>query len=277
VLANLLIGLREGLEAAIVVGILVAFLRKSGRSQLLPQLWLGVGVAVAISLGFGAILTFGSSELSDEAQEAVGGILSILAVGLITWMIFWMAKTARSLKTDLEHRLLGAADAGRWAVATMALLAVGREGLETALYLWAGAQASGSSLSPLIGALLGLAMAIVIGYLIYRGALRLNLREFFRWTGLFLVVIAAGVLAYGVHDLQEAGILPGAESFAFDVSGQLPPGSWYATVLRGIFNVTPQTTWLQLVAWWAYLVPVLVAFVRRMFASTPRPAAVRTA
>jgi high-affinity iron transporter len=271
-LANFLIGLREGLEAALVVGILVAYLVKSDRRDRLPQLWLGIGVAVVVSLAFGALLTFGPQGLSFAAQEAIGGSLSIVAVGLITWMIFWMGKTARFLKANLHSKLDDAVDAGRWAVAVMALLAVGREGLETALFLWAGAQATGASTRPLLGAVLGLAVAVVLGYLVYRGALRLNLRTFFRWTGVLLIVIAAGVLAYGIHDLQEAAILPGLHHLAFDVTAQVPPSSWYGTLLKGVFNFSPATTWLQAVAWVLYAVPTMLLFVRSAWGS-PRPAA----
>ncbi len=269
-LANFLIGLREGLEAALVVSILVAYLVKTQRRDLLPALWTGVGVAVAVSLAFGAALTFGPKGLSFEAQEAIGGTLSILAVGLITWMIFWMGKTARHLKADLQHRLDDAVAAGKGAVVVMALLAVGREGLETALFLWAGAQATGTSTTPLLGAVLGLAVAVTLGWAVYRGAVRLDLRLFFAWTGVFLVVVAAGVLAYGVHDLQEAGLLPGLHSLAFDVSAQVPPSSWYATLLKGIFNFSPATTWLEAAAWVLYVVPVLTLFVRSAW-FTPAP------
>lgn len=260
--ANYLIGLREGLEAALVVGILVAYLVRTGRRDLLPALWSGVGIAAAVSLGFGALLTFGPQGLTFEAQEAIGGTLSIAAVGLITWMIFWMAKTARHLKADLHSRLDDAISAGRGAVVVMALLAVGREGLETALFLWAGAKATGTSTSPLLGAALGLVTAVVLGALVYRGAVRLNLRTFFAWTGLFLVVVAGGVLSYGVHDLQEARILPGLSDLAFDVSAVVPPSSWYGTLLKGVFNFSPATTWLEALAWVAYVVPTTVVFVR---------------
>jgi high-affinity iron transporter len=273
VFANFLIGLREGLEAALVVSILVAYLVKTGRRDLLPFLWLGVGIAVAVSIGFGAALTYGPQGLTFEAQEAIGGTLSIVAVGLITWMIFWMGKTARHLKTDLQHKLDDAVAAGRWAVVVMALLAVGREGLETALFLWAGAQATGTTTKPLLGAVLGLAVAVLLGWAVYKGAVRLNLRVFFAWTGLFLVVVAAGVLSYGVHDLQEAGILPGLHNLAFDVSAQIPPSSWYGTVLKGVFNFSPATTWLELAAWWLYLVPTLFFFVRTVWFSAPRSSA----
>lgn len=269
-LANFLIGLREGLEAALVVGILVAYLVKTGRRDLLPQIWAGVAVAAIVSLAFGAALTFGPRGLAFEAQEAIGGTLSIVAVGLITWMIFWMARTARHLKTDLHARLDDAVDAGRWAVLLMALLAVGREGLETALFLWAGAQATGASTQPLLGAVLGLAVAVVLGWALYKGAVRLDLRIFFAWTGAFLVVVAGGVLAYGIHDLQEAGILPGLGSLAFDVSAQVPPSSWYGTLLKGIFNFSPATTWLEAIAWLLYVVPVLTLFIRSVRTARPR-------
>lgn len=267
--ANYLIGLREGLEAALVVGILVAYLVRTGRRDLLPTVWRGVGLAAVVSLAFGAVLTWGPSQLTDEAQEAIGGTLSILAVGLITWMIFWMARAARHLKTNLQHRLDDAVVAGKRAVLVMALLAVGREGLETALFLWAGAQATGRTTAPLLGAVAGLATAAVLGWLLYRGAVHVDLRRFFAWTGVFLVVVAGGVLAYGVHDLQEADILPGAGALAFDVSATIPPSSWYGTLLKGIVSFTPETTWLQALAWVLYVVPVMTLVVRQAWARPP--------
>lgn len=269
--ANVLIGLREGLEAGLVVSILIAYLARTGRRDLLPALWAGVSLAVGVSLAFGALLTFGPSGLTFQAQEAIGGFLSILAVGLVTWMIFWMARTARHLKGDLQHKLDDAVAAGRRAVLVMACVAVGREGLETALFLWASAQATSGpgSLGPLVGAALGLGVAVVLAWLLYRGAMRLDLRVFFGWTGMFLVLVAAGVLSYGVHDLQEAGILPGLDNLAFDVSATIPPSSWSAALLRGVFNFTPVTTWLQLVAWVAYVVPTMTFFVRTAWRRPP--------
>lgn len=277
--ANYLIGLREGLEAALVVSILIAYLVRTARRDLLPALWAGVGVAVVVSLGFGALLTFGPQGLSFTAQEAIGGSLSIVAVGLVTWMIFWMARTARHLKGDLQHKLDDAAAAGRRAVVVMACLAVGREGLETALFLWASAQATttgarGGTAAPLLGAALGLATAVLVAWALYRGVMRLDLQKFFAWTGAFLVLVAAGVLSYGVHDLQEAGILPGLHSLAFDVSAAVPPTSWYGTLLKGVLNFTSATTWLQAIAWTAYVVPTMTFFVRTAFRRPPaRPAA----
>lgn len=259
--ANFLIGLREGLEASLVVGILVAYLVKTDRRDLLPKVWLGVGVAVSVSLAAGALLTFGPRGLSFEAQEAIGGILSLVAVGFVTWMIFWMARTSRQLKGELEGRMDTAIVAGGGSLVLLAALAVGREGLETALFLWAAAKATDNSAQPLIGGALGLGLAVILGLLIYRGAVRMDLGKFFRWTGGLLVFVAAGVLAYGIHDLQEAGILPGIDNTAFDVSSTIPPSSWYGTLLKGTFNFSPTTTWLQLVAWIAYVVPVLTFFI----------------
>jgi high-affinity iron transporter len=269
VLGNYLIGLREGLEAALVVSILIAYLVRTGRRDLLPAIWAGVAGAVLLAVLAGAILTFGPSRLTFEAQEAIGGGLSILAVGLITWMIFWMARMARHMKADLHGRMDQAIAAGRGAVFLRALLAVGREGLETALFLWAGAQASSATGAPLLGAVLGLGTAIAIGWAFYRGALKVNLRLFFAWTGLFLIVVSAGVLAYGVHDLQEAGIPPGLNTLAFDVSGAIPPASLLGTLLKGIFNFSPATTTLEAAVWILYLVPTLVLFRRIVWGSSP--------
>jgi high-affinity iron transporter len=280
VIANYLIGLREGLEAALVVSILVAYLVKAGRRDRLGPVWVGVLAAVALSLLFGALLTFTSSRLGFEAQEAFGGTLSIVAVGFVTWMVFWMRRTARSLSGELRGRVQAALAMGTGALVLTAFLAVGREGLETALFIWSAVQATGSTTAPVAGAALGLGSAVVLGYLFYRGAVRIDLAAFFRWTGLLLVVVAAGVLAYGVHDLQEAGVLPGLGALAFDVSGAVPPDSWYGTLLKGTLNFSPATTWLQAVAWLAYLVPVLALFLRPARtapasrpAATPQPAA----
>ncbi|MGZ6754715.1 MAG: iron uptake transporter permease EfeU [Nocardioides sp.] len=280
-LANYLIGLREGLEAALVVSILVAYLVRSHRRHLLARIWVGVGLAVAVSLGFGALLTYGPSGLTFEAQEAIGGTLSIVAVGFVTWMVFWMARAARSMSGELRGQVDQAAEGSRWSLVLVAVLAVGREGLETALFLWAATQAGTRDVAgaatptwePLLGAGLGLATAVLLGYLLYRGAITINLSRFFTWTGYFLVLVAAGVLSYGVHDLQEAGVLPGLDTIAFDVSATIDPSSWYAVLLKGVFNFSPVTTVLEATVWVLYVVPTLALFVRGVRRrATPRPA-----
>lgn len=265
-LANDLIGLREGLEAALVVSILVAYLVKTDRRHLLPRIWLGVGIAVAVALGFGFALFYGPRGLTFEAQEAIGGILSIVAVVLVTWMIFWMARAARSLSGELRGQIDTAAEGSWWALVLVAVLAVGREGLETALFLWSATEAvtrdSDATWQPLVGAALGIATAVVLGYLLYRGAIRINLSTFFTWTGAFLILVAGGVLSYGVHDLQEAGILPGLDTLAWDVSDTIDPSTWYATLLKGVFNFSPATTVLEATVWVLYVVPVMFLFLR---------------
>ncbi|MER8101979.1 iron uptake transporter permease EfeU [Kitasatospora sp. NPDC094016] len=257
---NYLIGLREGLEASLVVCILIAYLVKTGRRDKLPPVWIGVASAVVLSMAFGAVLQFGSSQLTFEAQEALGGSLSIISVGLVTWMVFWMRRTARHLKTELHGKLDAAIAMGTTALVVTCFLAVGREGLETALFIWSAVQATNDGYNPLIGAALGLLTSVVLGWLFYRGALKINLAKFFTWTGAMLVVVAAGVLAYGVHDLQEAGWLPGLHSVAFDISSTIPKDSWYGTLLKGVFNFQPDPTVLQLVVWLLYLVPTLAVF-----------------
>lgn len=261
-LANYLIGLREGLEATLVVSILIAYLVKTHRRGALWAVWAGVGVAVALSLGVGALLTFTSARLSFEAQEAFGGIMSIIAVGFVTWMIFWMRKASRSIKGELEQQVERALAMGTGALVVTAFLAVGREGVETALFVWSTVAYSSSGATPFIGLALGLTTAVVLGWMLYRRAVRINLGTFFRWTGVGLIIVAGGVLAYGVHDLQEAGLLPGLNSLAFDVSSVIAPTSLIGTMLKGVFNFSPATTWLQAIAWTGYVVPVLYLFLR---------------
>jgi len=274
VIGNYLIGLREGLEAALIVSILVAYLVKTERRHLLPRIWTGVAVAVALSIGVGALLTFGTRTLTFEAQEAIGGTLSIVAVGLVTWMIFWMATNARHLKGELHSKVDKAAEAGVWAITLVAFLAVAREGIETALFIWAAARSAGQGSAPLAGALLGIATAVALGWLIYRGALKLNLATFFKWTGAALIIVAAGVLAYGIHDLQEAGILPGLNTLAFDVSSVIAPSTWYAALLKGTINFTPATTVLSAIGWLLYVGIVMPLFIRKV--RTPKRVATQT-
>ena len=261
-LGNALIGLREGLEASLVVSILVAFLVRTDRRSELPKVWLGVAVAVLVSIGVTLGLTLTQQALTFEAQEALGGSLSIIAVGFVTWMIFWMRRNARTLSRELQGKLDDALRIGPVAVVVVSALAVGREGLETAVFFFAAAQAAGETTRPLIGFLLGIATSIALAYLLYRGAVKIDLGKFLTVTGFFLIFVAAGILAYGVHDLQEAAILPGLTTLAFDVSAAVPPDSWYGTLLKGVFNFSPRTTVLEAVVWIAYVTVVLTLFLR---------------
>lgn len=261
---NGLIGLREGLEAALVVSILIAFLVKTERRSSLPFVWLGVGTAVLLSVGFGALITFTTSTMTFQQQEAFGGGMSILAVVFVTGMIFWMRKAARTIAAELRGKMAKALEIGPWAVAVVAFISVGREGLETAVFFYSSVQSAGvGTTEPLIGFLVGIGVAVALAWLLYAGAIRFDLGKFFTWTGALLVFVAAGVLAYGLHDLQEAAILPGLHTLAFDLSTTVPEASWYGALLKGIFNYSQQTTVLQAVAWVAYVAIVLPLFLIR--------------
>lgn len=261
-LANLLIGLREGLEAGLVVGILVAYLHKIDRRDVLPRLWIGIAGAVALSLAVGAILTFGPSTLSFQAQEILGGSLSIIAVAMVTWMTFWMARHARGLSSALRADVDRAVQRSALALVILGIVSVGREGVETALFVWASVNAGANAALGTLGAVIGILVSVVLAYLIYRGLVRINLSRFFFWTGIFLIVVAAGVLAYGVRDLQEAGVLPGITVVAYSVVTIVPPTSWYGALLAGIFNFNPEPTVAQVVVWVAYVAITLVLFLR---------------
>ncbi|WP_214103027.1 iron uptake transporter permease EfeU [Acrocarpospora catenulata] len=260
--ASFLIGLREGLEATLVVSILVAFLVKSDRKDKLPLVWAGVGTALVLAIGFGALLSFTAAHLNHEQQELFDALTSIAATVFVTWMIFWMRGAARKISTDLRAKLGEALQVGSVAVAVMAFLSVIREGLETSLLFFASAQGAATTASPLIGISLGVLTSVLIGWGIYASALRINLTKFFTWTGLLLILVAAGILKYGVHDLQEAALLPGLTTQAFDLSAVLDPGAWYSALVSGMFNITAQPTVLEMVAWVAYAVPVLFLFLR---------------
>lgn len=261
-LANYLIGLREGLEAALVVSILVAYLVKVGRRDRLPVVTGGVAVAVAVSIGFGALLTYTSTNLlsSFQSQEIFGGTMSAIAVAFVTWMIFWMRRAARGMRAELDGRLSSALRLGAFAVALTAFLAVAREGLETALFFWSAVQAAGDTVAPVVGFGLGIATATVLAWLLYRRSVTLNLARFFTWTGAGLIVIAAGVLGYAVHDLQEGGVIGGLRNLALDLGGNISLSSWYGALLKGIFNFTPQITVAQAIAWACYLGSVMTVF-----------------
>ncbi|MEV5437044.1 iron uptake transporter permease EfeU [Streptomyces sp. NPDC052682] len=259
---SFLIGLREGLEAGLIVSLLVATLVRAGARARLPQVWTGVLAALALALSFGAVLTFTAASLSTAAQEAFGGTLSVVAVAFVTAMVFWMRRSARSLSGEIKEKVTGALAMGAGTLMATSFLAVGREGLETALFLWTTARAAGESAGPLTGAGLGLVLAAGLCWGLYRRVLKIDLTRFFTATGAVLVIIAAGVLGYGLRDLQEGGVLPGGTAYAFDLTGSVDGGSWYASLAQGVFNLTPVMTWLQVAGYAGYLGIVMTLFVR---------------
>ena len=267
-----LIGLREGLEITLVVSILVAFLVKSDRRHLLKPLWVGVGAAVVLAVAFAEVLSSGAANLSGPDKELFDAVASLVAVAFVTWMIFWMRRMARRMGAELRGKLEDAIKFGPLAVAGMAFLSVIREGLETSVLFFAYAQGASDTAQPLIGITLGMLSAVVLGWLLYASALRINLTVFFTWTGALLVLVAAGIFKYGVHDLQESNVLPGLDDYAFNLTSVLPPDSWYAELLRGMFNFTPQPSKLETIAWVAYGIPVLILFLLPLLKKTPTPA-----
>ncbi|MFJ8780207.1 iron uptake transporter permease EfeU [Streptomyces sp. NPDC102476] len=259
---SFLIGLREGLEAGLIVSVLIATLVRSGARSRLPQVWTGVLAAISLALSFGAVLTFTAASLSATAQEAFGGALSVVAVGFVTAMVFWMRRSARTFSSEIREKVTGALGMGAGMLIVTSFLAVGREGLETALFLWTTARAAGESAGPLTGAGIGLVLAAGLCWGLYRRVLHINLTKFFTATGAVLIVIAAGVLGYGLRDLQEGRVLPGGTSYAVDLGGSVDAGAWYSTLVQGVFNLTPTMTWLQVTGYAGYLAVVMTLFLR---------------
>ena len=273
-LANFLIALREGVEAALIVGVVAAYLVKVGRRNLLPKVWFGVIIAAALPLSLGAIMTWGPYTLSFQAQEILGGTLSLVAVAMVTWMILWMSSNsrqfARKLREDTAAQL---ASGSEWGVVWIAFIAVAREGIETALFVWATIKSSAENAiaAPALGVVTGLVVAVIIGWLIYTGAARINLSIFFNITGLLLIFVAAGIVSYGIGDLQESSVLPGWGVPIYDITAYLDgsvyswltTSSWWWTLLEAMFNVNASPTHLQLIGWVLYIVIILPLFLVR--------------
>ena len=245
-----LIGLREGLEAGIVVMILIAFLVKSDRRDALKWVWLGVGGAIAVTVGVFLAILYSAYSVSGLAAEAVAGVASLLAVVIVTSMVLWMHRAAAGLSGDLKAGMSKALETGALAIVMLSFLAVGREGVETGLFMAGYAEAT--TAWPLVGLLIGVGGAAAITWGMYAGAVRINLSKFFTYTGVFLIVVAAGILSTASGRCRPSAGCRGWGS----TPSTSAPGSLELLVRRdrpGIFNITPTPTVLQLVGWLAYL------------------------
>jgi high-affinity iron transporter len=279
--AAFVIALREGIEAALIVSIVLAYLKQLGRADRSRLVWWGTGLAVLLSAALGTLIFAVGADFEGTAEQVFEGLVTLTAVGVLTWMIFWMRRQGARIKSELQHKVDTALVAGGLALAALAFFAVLREGVETALFLFAAAEGTavegGGIGAQLVGAALGLVLAIVLGVLLYRGGIRMNLRSFFKVTGVILIVVAAGLFAYSVHELQEAGWFPFLEAHAYDISATLPDDEGLGAVLRGLvgFNADPGV--LEVLAWATYLVVVGALYLRPYTSLSSRSAVVDAA
>jgi high-affinity iron transporter len=263
--AAFVIALREGIEASLIVSILLAYVAQLGRHDASRMVWWGTGVAVAASVAAGTAIFVVVGEFEGTAEQLFEGLVTLTAVAVLTWMIFWMRRQGVRMRGELQGKVDTALVAGGLALAALAFTAVLREGIETALFLFAAAEGtavSGDVAPQMIGAVLGLATAAALGVLLYRGGIKLNLRTFFRITGGILIVVAAGLFAFAIHELQEAGVFPMLTSHAFDLSSVLPDDSGIGALLRALIGYHSEPTWLEVVAWLGYLIVVGLLYLR---------------
>ena len=260
-LANFMIGLREGLEAALVIGIIVAYLKKQNRiSDARRVLW-GVAAAILVSIMSGLLLSILVADAEAGTNQIIGASASVLAVVFVTWMIFWMARHSRSLPSQMHAKLADVSSG--LAVVAVAFFAVVREGIETSIFLWSSTNAAGQGAVSIWGAIFGLATSGAIGYAIYRGSLRLNLRLFFAVTSGFLILVSAGILAYAVKELEELNWLPFLQAKTYDVSAIVSEGSPIEIFLKSTLSFNAAPTGLQTLVWFAYALPVAYLYYRR--------------
>jgi high-affinity iron transporter len=260
VAASFLLTLREGLEAALIVGIIAAYVVKVGRRDALPKIGAGVVAAVALSIGAGVAVVLTVRDLPIIVQETLEGSAGLIAVAVLTWMLFWMRRQGRHLKGELERGVdLALSEGTVLALVGLAFVAVVREGLETVLFFLAIFSSAGAGAEILIGGLLGLAVSAGLGWAIFVGGRRIDLRRFFSWTGAILVFVSAGLVAFSVHEFGEAGLIPNP-GVAFDVGSILPETSPVGSVLSGLFGYRSKPSPLELAGWLAYLIPTLTLF-----------------
>jgi high-affinity iron transporter len=264
--ATFVIALREGIEAALIVSIVLAYLKQLGRTDGSRLVWWGTGLAVLLSAATGTVIFSVGADFEGTAEQLFEGLVTLTAVGVLTWMIFWMRRQGARIKSDLQHKVDSALVSGGFALSALAFVAVLREGVETALLLFAAAEGTavegGAVAAQLLGFGLGLALAVVLGVLLYRGGVRMNLRTFFKVTGAILIVVAAGLFAFSMHELQETGWFPILEGRAFDLSAILPDDEGIGAILRGLFGYNADPTVFEVLAWVTYLVVVGVLYLR---------------
>ena len=265
-LAPFLIMFREGVEAALIVGIIASYLKQTGRSHLMKMIWLGIGLATLLCFTIAFILQIGRHEFPQKQQELFVGVISVLAVIVLTWMVFWMRRAARSIKGELESQVESAIQSDqragdKWSLALvgMAFLAVAREGLESVVFLLATFQQNLGIEAP-IGAFLGYAAAIAVGVGIYQGGIRIDLKRFFKWTGAFIILVAAGLSAGAIRAFHEAGVWDFLQTVVFDASNVLPNYSVAGTILSGLFGYNDTPTFSEVIAYLGYFIPTMFLF-----------------
>jgi high-affinity iron transporter len=285
-MSGLITGLREGVEAALIVAIILAYLAKTGNRRYFGRIWAGTAAAVVVSIVAGVALFLTVGGLEEPYEQIFEGLAMLLAAGVLTWMIFWMRRQSASVKGELESKVSRAVtDGSATGLALLAFTAVIREGLETALFLFGLTTSSESGATAvLLGAVVGLGIAVAIGVGFYRGTQLVNLRTFFRWTGVLLIFIAAGLLAYAVHEFVEVGWITIGTQTAFNASGILPhaaadgaPGGLVlllGQLLRSMFGYSSTPEVITLIVWLTYVVVALYLYLRPY---APRPARVEPA
>ncbi len=257
-LTTFVIALREGLEAALIVGIIAAFLRRTGRTDGLRAMWAGVALAVVLCVGVAVVLRVVDDQLPHRAQEGLETIVALVAVAMVTYMIVWMTNHSRDLRGQLQSQAAGALETGSmWALVAMAFFAVLREGFETSVFLLAAFNDATDTTAAGLGVVLGLAVAIALGYGIYRGGVHLDLARFFRATGVVLVIVAAGLVASALHSAAEAGWVTGGQAQALDLGAIVRPGTVWESLITGILGIQAQPTVIEVAGWLIYAVPML--------------------
>ncbi len=278
--SGLVTGLREGVEAALIVSVILAYLARTGDLRRASRVWVGVGSAVLLSAVLGVVIFLTAGELQTPYEQLFEGATLLTAAVVVTWMLFWMRRQAGAVGSQLRAAVDRAlSDGGSWALAALAFTAVIREGLETAIFLVGQATAasqtdSRGAATVLVGALAGLAVAVLLGYGFYRGTRRIDLGRFFRWTGVALIFIAAGLLSQAVHEFVEIGVIPVGGRVLYDLGGVLPQDQGVGQFLRALFGYSSAPEVATLVVYVAYLAAALVLYLRPVPLRPLRPARV---